>query len=166
MIVDVSLCFPFSNFSCLDLEEKPYHASMRMQGTHAPMKSTERINHGMIRFPDKVESYGNVSQVLLEPWKTATKSWDDVPTRFEDHLINNGISKENTTVYKNHSQYDQLMLQIWLEFLEFCHWLPNTWQCWQESNMYNQHTSIKHPFWMGNPRLLAFPFVEISFAQP
>ena len=85
-----------------------------------------------------------------------------------------GISKEivkrilKSTVQsiKIITQRNQLMLHIWLEFLEIRHWLPNTWQCWQESNMYNQHTSIKHPFWMINPRLLAFPFVEISFAQP
>ncbi len=87
MMVDVSLYFPFSNFSCLDLDEKSHRASMRMQGTHAPMKSTERITHGMIRFP------GNFHKFWLEPWKLANGSWDDVPTRFEDYLLNNERNK-------------------------------------------------------------------------
>ena len=172
MIVDVSLCSPFSNFSCLDLDEKPHRASMRMQGTHAPMKSTERINHGMIRFPDKVVSHGNVHNFCWNPAKRPIKAEMTFQQGLKIISTTKGISKEivkrilKSTVYKNNNPCNQLMLHIWLEFLEFCHWLPNTWQCWQESNMNNQHTSIKHPFWMSNPRLLAFPFVEISFAQP
>ena len=120
MIVDVSLCSPFSNFSCLDLDEKHHRASMRMQGTHAPMKSTERINHGMIRFPDnKVESYGNVHKFCWNPEKRPIKA----EMTFQQGVkiifsTTKGISKEivkripKSTVYKNHNQCNQLMFDL------------------------------------------------------